>query len=190
MLNEATADLTRLAMQQGDDKTYAQFFMQPEQDALASREAGRPIFIDKPYIKIMVPGDKDNIVVRPVRATDMERYPRQWSAFEQKREQPLEGTPLAEWPGVTRAQVEELAFFGIKTVEALAQMPDATAQKFMGIQSLKQKANDYIAEAKKQAPLDKMREELAMRDHEIAALKDQMKQLLADKPKRGRKTEE
>ena len=188
---EADAGLTALAMQQGDDKTFAQFYMRSVQDKVETVAQGRPIFVEKPYIKIMVPGDKDNIVDRPVRSTDKERYPRQWQAFEQKLEQPLEGTPLAEWPGLTRAQVDELAFFGVKTVEALASLADAQAQKFMGIQALKAKANDYLEAAKTNAPLDQLREENMMLQNKLAALEDQIAQLAAEqKPSRRRKSAE
>lgn len=191
MFAEADAGTTALALQQGDDKTFAQFYMRSVQDKQATLNAGRPIFVEKPYVKIMVPGDKDNIVDRPVRTTDIQRYPRQWAAFEAKKEQPVEGTPLAEWPGVTRAQVDELAFFGIKTVEALASLADSQAQKFMGIQSLKAKAAAYIEAAKQQAPLDQLREENVMLMNKIAAMEDQIAQLAAEKkPARKRNSEE
>jgi hypothetical protein len=158
--------------------------MHSVQDNAKTLEEGRPVFIEKPYVRIMVPGDKDNIVQRPVRVNDMERWPKQWQAFENRREQPLEGTPLAEWPGLTRSQCDELAHFGVKTVEALAGMPDSVAQKFMGIQSLKRKAQDYIDAAKSSAPFDQLREENVMLKNELAALKDQFQQMLEDKPKR------
>lgn len=186
---EADAGLTALAFQQGDDKTFAQFYMRPTQDKAATLEAGRPIYVDKPYVRIMVPGDKDNIVDRPMRMQDKRRWPRQWQAFEIGMEQVASGTPLSEWAGIARSQVEELRHFNIRTVEDLCNVPDSIAQKFMGINKLKGKAKDYVAEAEKQAPYDKLREENAMLLNEIAALKDQFKQMV-DKPKRRGKTEE
>jgi hypothetical protein len=172
---EADATLTAMAMGQNpQDRTFAQFYTRSVQDAKASLEAGRPIFSDKAYVKIMVPGDKDNIVDRPVRDGDKLRWPRQWAAYEAKSEQPVEGTPLVEWPGLTRSQVEELAFFGIKTVEDLAAVSDSQAQKFMGIQKLKARAKAYLAEADKQAPFEMMREENELLKNRIAALEAQL----------------
>jgi hypothetical protein len=156
------------------DRTFATFYMKPVQDKKASLEAGRPIFVDKPYVRVMVPGDKDNIVDRPIRDGDKQRWPRQWAAFQAQAEQPTEGTPLSEWAGIARSQVEELAHFGIKTVEALAEVPDSQAQKFMGINKLKARAKDYVAEAAKQAPFEQLREENDLLKNRIAALEAQL----------------
>jgi hypothetical protein len=174
-MHEADAHLTAMAMNQGEDRVYAEFYLYPVQDKAKSLEEGRPVFIDKPYVKIMVPGDKDNIVQRPVRITDQERWPKQWNAFVNRQEQPVDGTPLSEWPGVTRAQVEEMKFFGVHSVEQLASMPDSQAQKFMGIQALKQKAKDYIEAAKGNAPLEQLRAENEELRNRMEALEEMLK---------------
>lgn len=177
MLAEADHDLTAMAYQGVPDRTFAEFYLHPQRDEGASRKAGRPVFRDVPYVRVMVPGDRSNVVERPVRAQDRQRWPRQWAAFEARREQPVEGTPLTEWPGITRSQVEELAHFKILTVEELANVPDAHAQKFMGIQALKQRARDFMEAAKHQAPLDQMRAENDHLRDELAAMKAQMADL-------------
>jgi hypothetical protein len=160
MLPEATMAEMSLAMAGNQqERVYAEFFTRPRQDMTASKEQGRPIFVDQPYVKIMVPGDKDSIVVRPVRDQDKMRFPRQWQAYEMNMEQPIEGTMLSEWPGVTRAQVEELKHYGIRTLEELVEMPDSQAQKFMGINTLRQKAAAYMEAAQATAPLEALREE-------------------------------
>ncbi len=173
---EADASMTQMAMSHGrfsgDQKVYAEFKMHPKKDAAKSKEAGRDIFEDVPYVRIMVPGDKDNIVFRPVRETDKNRFPKQWAAFQNRDEQVQEGTPLSEWAGVSRSMVEELKFFGIHTVEALVNMPDSSASKFMGINSIRAKAKAFIEDAKLMAPIAKLTEENAM-------LKQQMAELLS-----------
>jgi hypothetical protein len=160
MLAEADISVTRMAMDpNSDDKVFAQFYMHAREDDAKSRAEGRPIFKDVPYVMIMVPGDKDNIIRRPIRQNDKARFPKQWAAFEAGQEQAQEGTPLEQWPMVTRAQVEELKFFGVHTVEALSNMPDTAAQNFMGLNRLRQNAKDFLEAAKSEAPFIELREE-------------------------------
>ena len=187
MLAEADHGLTQQAFEQAQDNTYAEFFLHPKEDIAASLKEGRPIFSEVPYIKVMVPGDKDIVVVRPVRAKDKARYPRQWAAFEAQEAQPLEGTPLEEWPGITRSQVAELKHFGVHTVENLANMPDSQAGKFMAIGALKAKALNYVAQCRELAPLAQLQEENEALKGRIEALEYQLRELgkAEVKPKRA-----
>ena len=188
-MREADAGMTQIAMQgnQGrfhnDQTVYAEFFYHAKRNDAKSLEEGREIFEDVPYVKIMVPGDKDNIVMRPVRDTDKQRFPRQWEAFMTNAEQPAEGTPLEEWAGISRSMVEELKFFGIRTMEALVDMPDSQAQKFMGINALRQKAKAWIDDAKGKAPIEALQRE---NDALKAQMQEMRDELLAMKnaPKR------
>ena len=187
---EAQQDTMQMAMnaQSGqrfaDDRVYAQFFLHPKKDEAASLEEGRDIFIEIPYVKIMVPGDKDNIVVRPVRDQDKQRFPRQWQAFQNNEEEPMNGTPLTEWAFINRGQVEELKYFGIRTIEDLANSPDSQTQKFMGIASLKQKAKMYLEDAKLQAPLNKLTEENALLKAQMEEMQKEIAELQKPKPRR------
>lgn len=156
----------------GDDKLYVMFFYHPVESPEDTAREGRPIFHDREFIQIMVPGNKDLIVVREVRDTDKQRFPKQYAAWKNRQNQDAAvGTPLAAWPAVTRSQVAELEYFGCKTVEQLAAMPDNQAQKFMGIQILRKKAQDFLAYSKDVAPLSQMQKELTQRDNEIATLR-------------------
>jgi hypothetical protein len=165
-----------------DDRVYAQFYMHPRKDEAASLKEGRDIYQEVPYVKIMVPGDKDNIVQRPVREQDKHRFPRQWAAFENNEDAPMIGTPLTEWAFINRGQVEELKFFGIRTIEDLANMPDSQSTKFMGINALKQKAKAFIEDAKMQAPLDELRAENDALKGQLDDMQQQIAELM--KPKR------
>jgi hypothetical protein len=171
----------------GDDQLHVTFSGKAVPDERATVEAGRPIFKDVDWIVINIPGSRDD-VQRPVRESDKSRFPRQWAAYKAgKAQEGTTGTPLSMWPGVTRAQAEELAFFGAKTVEQLAEMPDGNLQKFMGGNALKQRAKDFIAAAKGEAPMAQMRSELEKRDAELAALREQvdaMAKAQADKTKK------
>jgi len=187
MLAEADLDMTRRAMEQAGNTRdtsglYARFYLHPKKDEKASIEEGRPIFCETPYIEIRVPGDKGTVINRPVRDRDRAEFPKQWAAFEAGAEQGVDGTPLEEWPMVTRAQVEELRFFGVRSVEQLAQMADSNAQKFMAIGALREKARLYMEAAKGNAPLAKLKNENDQLRGELDALKDQMKELAKQMP--------
>jgi len=158
-------DMTNQAMVAGNmapqqqNTLLVRFYTKPRQDDIESALQGRPIFKDTPYIEIHKPGNKSSVIIRPVRDTDGQKYPTQWAAFKNGESQEDVGTPLAEWPQMSRSQVEELRFFNIRTVEHLANMADVDAQKFMGINSLKQKAKDFLAHSKSEVPLQQLRAE-------------------------------
>lgn len=171
----------------GDASLFVRFFLHPHQDAEQTLAKGRPIFHDREYIEIVVPGDKDNTVNRPVRRGDAERFPKQYSSFKAGEVDVQVGTPLGAWAGVTRAQVEEMKYFRIHTVEQLANVPDAIAQRFMGINTLKQKAKDFIDAAQGFAQTDQLREEISARDARIMALEAAVQELMADKAKKPAK---
>src|SRR5687767_12230241 len=92
------------AVEQQQEKLFVRFGLHPKKDEEASRTAGRPIFTDTEYVEIMVPGDKQNIIHRPVTSEDRRRFARQYDAWLTGKGEQLVGTPLAEWPGVTRSQ--------------------------------------------------------------------------------------
>lgn len=180
----AEYDLTAQAMdpqarfrEHPDSRLRVNFFMHPEQDGDLTVKEGRPIFVDKEYIQIMVPGERD-IVVRPAWQKDYERFPQQYLAFKAKKSQDaVSGTPLTVLTFLSKAQVKELEYFNCVTVEQLANMPDSTAQKFMQINKLKQLAKDYIQAAKETAPLTAMRAEMEEKDNRIEVLERQLSEL-------------
>ncbi|KPK73368.1 MAG: hypothetical protein AMJ84_02370 [Acidithiobacillales bacterium SM23_46] len=154
------------------------FFVDAVKDDVATAKEGRPIFKEVEMIDIRIPGSKDNIVVRPVRPKDIDRFPRHYAAFKQRTQgESVVGTPLEQWPLLTKAQVEELKFFNIRTVEQLAGAPDSTGQKFMGFNGLKQKATDFIAAAQGSAPFIALREENESMKLTIQQMQDEMKDL-------------
>lgn len=174
---EAELDTTMDAMRdhnrfQGDDRLYVKFFNSPVEDRAKSLVEGRPIFRDAEFVQIMVPGDKSNIVVREVRDTDRRRFPKQYAAFQNNEKEIVEGTPLEQWGYLKASQREELKYFGIRTVEQLANVSDSNAQKFMGINKLRSKAQEYIDAALEGAPAAKLQAELEERDNEIASQKE------------------
>jgi hypothetical protein len=138
----SAADFNR-GMFTGDDKLHVEFFMLARIDIEASTEANRPIFADVPYIKIYIPGDKDNIVIEPVWDQHKQRFPQQWEQFKRGEEQTVKGTPLKSAPFLTPALVAELNYMKIMTIEQLAALND-TAMGFRGAQEYKQAAKRYL----------------------------------------------
>lgn len=183
MLAEADYGLTDQALgrknhAQADAHLRVTFGMFPQIDQDASDKEGRPIYKEVEYITIMVPGERD-IVHRAAWRMDYERFPQQYSAFKNKQNQDhAGGTPLKVVTWLTLGQVKELEYFNCYTLEQLANMPDSSAQKFMSINKLKQLAKDHLQAAKEAAPLTAMRAEMDGKDSRIAALENQMKELL------------
>lgn len=147
---EADMGMTQQAMgdgsQSGDEQLAVVFYIHPKQNEEKSKEAGRPIFEDREYIRIVQPGNKENIIERPATEMDLARFPRHYQAFKQRvnDEEYVEGTRLEEWPAITRSQVAELKYLHVNTVEQLANLSDANTQGFMGLNLLKQKAATYL----------------------------------------------
>lgn len=171
-----------------DDKNLmVRFFMQPIKHEVKSQEEGRPIFIEIPYIEVITPGSRDNLVTE---ATEnyQNRFRRQWENFKLRQENPLEGTILSEVPWLTVSQVAELNALNIKTVEQLVNLPDSLAQKVMGSHQLRQRAQRFLDAAKGEATNTKLEAQLAERDATIASqgqmlekLQAQMAELMANK---------
>lgn len=157
MLEEADYSVTDMALgrtgaNEADKVLAVRFFRHPVRDAEKSEAEGRPIFTEKDYVEISIPGNKDHIVCHPVSEKDKMRFPEHWRLYTARVSQEVvQGTPLEEWPGITRGQVEELRFLNVRTVEQLAAVSDANGQRIMGINSLKDKAKAYLEQAKGQS---------------------------------------
>lgn len=132
------------------DKNLAiRFFMDALQDPEASQKEGRLVARDVPFVEIRVRGDRNNIQIRPVRDDDKRRWPEVWRAFEAGMATPVTGTPLKEWPAVSKSFVMELNYLGYTTVEELANASDSVCAKVPGLQQYKQKAIVFLEFSKK-----------------------------------------
>jgi len=182
------ASFENAAQTEEDKKLLVKFFVKPRPDNAATLKEGRPIFKDVEYIDIRIPGDRTGGVSRPASHQDKLRFAPHYTAFKQRIEMPLEGTPLVEWPLITRSLAEELAFHNVKTVEHLSTMSDTHSGKFMGLNALKAKALKWLEQAGEEAKVHELQGQIFERDERIAhqgmqidALQKQMTQLLAEK---------
>jgi len=122
----------------------------------------------------MVPGDKLSVIERPVDSIDARRFADRYSKWKAGAGNVIEGTPLSSLPKMTPSKVEEYKFFGLHTVEQLAEANDNLGQKFFGFQEDKRSAKAFIEIAKGNAPIEKMNEELKARDSKIEELQAQI----------------
>lgn len=157
------------------------FFTEAVKMEFKSKQAGRPIFEDQERVRIIIPGDRRSMVVEIVNDEHKARWPREYEAFKAGLEAPLEGTPLADWPQVSRAQVEELAYFHIRTVEQLAGVHDGQLQQLgMGARELRERAKVFLDVAKNgMAPLSKLVSRVEAAEGRADALEAQLKEAMA-----------
>ena len=146
-------------------------------DLFVVSPAGRPIYVDREYIKIVTPGDKDNIPHRPVRPSDIEAYRAQYNRFKAGLSQATTGTPIEQLPGVSKSQVKELAYFNIRTVEQLVQTSDANLSRVGPYMALRQKAADWLKAARGMAPVNEARAEAERLKDEMKRQAEEIKQL-------------
>lgn len=161
-----------------DDRLYVTFSRKPKLQTGASREAGRAIYKEVDFIRIMVPGDKLTVIEREVDEIDRRRFAARYEKWLAGAGNAVEGTPLSSLPKMTPSKVEEYKFFNVHTVEQLAAAPDSLGQKFMGFNGDKQAAQAFLEIAKGNAPIAKMNEELKARDSKIEDLQAQIDALM------------
>ena len=171
-------DVIHQKQAEADKALFVQFNMEPHQSMVKSAAEGRPIFEEKEYIMIMVPGDKDSIVHRPALDTDKRRFADRYERWKQKVGDHVNtGTPLKMVPWLNSSQVKEMEYFNVYTLEQLASLSDSHAQRFIGINALRQRAKDAVQAAKEAAPLSAIRAEIEAKDEQLAAalqaIKDQ-----------------
>lgn len=161
----------------GDEKNPVQFYMGVVPDPAATEASGRPCHKDVEFVRIF--NTKDNIIERPIRDTDTQRWPRQYAAWKNTGESIPGGvgTRLENWAQVTRAQAEDLKYFKLFTVEQLADYPDSSAVGIMDFQRLKTLAKAYVETAAGEKPLLKMQMENEALQGQVAELNSEVKRI-------------
>lgn len=160
----------------GNEKLFVTFEMHPVRDEVKTAEAGHPVFEDVPFIRKVVPGDKNNIILRPANDYDKREFQKQWAAFRDGQSAQLTGLPLKEWPAITRSEVENLAYFKVFTVEHLAELSDGAILQIGPVRHLVEKAKAFLSAAKEAAPAARLAEALKAKDNEMEVLRRQLKE--------------
>lgn len=161
----------------GDDRLGVLFYNESVEDKERTLAEGRKCFRSREYIKIMIPGDRHNVIVRPIQITgilptdDRMRFPRHYAQFKQQQEQQAhDGTPLALWPAMPKATADELRHINIFTVEQLATLSDTYVGKVPNGHQWKAKAEAFAKAVGDQTAVNRLNSQLEERDVKIAAL--------------------
>lgn len=149
-----------------------EFFIKPVEHPAKSREAGRPIFEDKEYVRITLPGDRLREHVAPAnemhfvsharrQMTYAERFGRLYEAWKESGAEIGSGTPLSAAPFLTPARIEELKARKVRTVEQLAGLPDTVARTLgMGARDMVQQANAYLKAASDTSEITRLQDQI------------------------------
>ena len=148
-------------------------------DQEATRAAGRTIKKNVDYVFIQIPGDRD-YTDAPVsdKPHTVNMYPRQWAAFQQKKEYVAEGTPLENLFAQDDEQpiAANLRSAGIHTVEQLANLSASAMDGVgMGAQAYVNHAKKYLEVSEKGVAYHKLQKELKERDNKIEVLENNLK---------------
>jgi len=183
--------------QGADARLAVQFYKKSVKQDIATDEAGRPIFKEFDFVRIMIPGDNLTEIDTYAQESHKQRFPRQWAHYQNQvvNHEDIIGTPLDQWPQVTRSQADELRGLKFHTVESIADCSDQQLQRIGMVAGmsphnfrLKAKAflnlaNDSAEVAQRQAELEALRQEndkiKAETDAKLAAMQEQMSALLA-----------
>lgn len=152
---------------------YAKFYTRPIPNDAKTLEEGRPIFDEVVFVEIIAAGNGTNIIRRPARDTDKQRFRQAYSQFLEGAEQ-VSGTPLTEVAWITASQREELTYIKVRTLEQLAELNDQACTRIPGLYELKRKASAWMAQAKEAAPFEALHAENAELKERLAALEKSM----------------
>jgi len=184
-------------VQGADARLAVQFYKKSVKQEDSSIEANRPIFKEFDFVRIMVPGDNLTEIDTYAQESHKARFPRQWAHYQNQMgsHEDIVGTPLEQWPQITRSQAEELRGLKFHTVESIADCSDQQLQRIgmvagMSPHNFRQKAkaflnlaNDSAEVAHREAEMQALRQEndkiKAETDAKLAAMQEQMSALLA-----------
>ena len=177
-----------------DRALHVTFYESSIQNGYQTELQGRPIFDAVDMIKIQTPGNTLNIIDTLAREEHKRRFPRHWAAYSARTDATTQGcigTPIEEWPQLSKVQADQFKAMKFLTVEAVAGAGDAQlagigmvagqsvyvmrdkAKAFLELSELSAKnaeADRRIADAKAEAEaqMNKMRAEAA---EELAKIK-------------------
>ena len=172
--------------QGADSRLQVRFYKKSVQQEQESIDAGRPIFKDFDFVQICVAGDTLTEIDTYALQNHKTRFPIQWANYMNRQgahDEELVGTPIAEWPLVSKSQAEELRAIKFQTVESIANASDQQLQRMgmiagMSPYAFRDKAKAFLNLAtnaaetdKRESEINSLKEELAKKDLETAKIK-------------------
>ena len=181
--------------QNPDDLLTVRFYKEAMPNQYQSVLQGRPIFDDVILISIMTPGNQLSEIIRYATNLDKIKFKRQWDFFEATQgsgDQMQHGTPLEQWPLLSKGQAAMLKAIKFFSIEQIAGASDEQLQGMgmhggMSAYILRDKARAFLNVAKnanfadEQAQLAKKQsEENATLKVQIEAQAEQQREMLAN----------
>jgi hypothetical protein len=172
--------------QGADSRLQVRFYKKSVQQEQESIEAGRPIYKDFDFVHICVAGDTLTEIDTYALNSHKQRFPIQWANYMNRvgaHDEEVVGTPLAEWPLVSKSQAEEMRAMKFHTVESIANASDQQLQRMgmaagMSPYAFRDKARAFLNLAttaaetdKREAEINALKEELAKKELETAKMK-------------------
>ena len=168
-----------------DSRLAVKFYKRAMKLENESNEAGRPIFKDYDFVRIMVAGDTLTEIDTYARDSHKQRFPKQWLQYQATQDSSSEmiGTPVEEWTLISQSQAQELRGIKFMTVESIANASDLQLQRIgmiagMSPHAFRDKARIFLnlaeetAEATKRTEeINQLKQELAKKDEETAKIK-------------------
>jgi hypothetical protein len=163
-----------------DARLAVTFYKKSVKQEDASNEAGRPIFKEFDFVRICVPGDNLTEIDTYAQESHKVRFPRQWSHYQNQvaGSEQIIGTPIEQWPLVSRSQADELRGIKFYTVESVANCSDQQLQRIgmiagMSPHNFREKAKAFLNLATESA-------EVSQREQELQALKEENAKIKAE----------
>lgn len=174
-----SADKTYGQVRFGDDSSQVViFYTKSVFNAAKSRQTGSRQYENETWVKMHPPGERLNIIDRPVQEIDKQKYPMQWNMFLQNRTQIPEGTPIDLLFPNNPAVADNLRAFGVHTVQQCAKLSAHAMQTIgMGAQEWQNMAKQYLDSASSGTAFLAMRAELEKKDAELRLMKNQYAKL-------------
>jgi hypothetical protein len=151
------------------------FGFYPIKDGRASVKEGRDVYKDVEFVRIAVPGDRNSLFFQPAEEIHKQRFPKAYDAFKQRKENPTDGTPIEQWPPISRAVALNLKTAHVHTVEALAEVHDGLVDRLgMNGRELREKAKAWISSAKSGAETTRLAAEKSALQDQLEAMQAQI----------------
>ena len=167
-------------IQGADARLAVTFYKRSVKQEDESLAAGRPIFKEFDFVRICVPGDNLTEIDTYAQESHKARFPRQWAHYQNQiaGQEQIIGTPIEQWPLVSRSQADELKGIKFYTVESIAHCSDQQLQRIgmiagMSPHAFREKAKAFLNLASESA-------EVSQREAELQALRQENDKIKAE----------
>ena len=128
----------------------------------------------------MIAGENLTEIDTYAQESHKQRFPRQWAHYQNQvsNHQDIIGTPIDQWPQVTRSQADELRGLKFHTVESIADCSDQQLQRIGMVAGMS--PHNFRLKAKAFLNLANDSAEVAQREQELLALRQENDKIKAE----------